>query len=157
MSCLLDMLIASRVHISDCCTVLVSGLTTIFRRKRFIWLIYFHNSPSQREARARTKVGILRQEAGIKAETTEEPCLQVCIPWLAQVFGFYFILFYTTQCHLPREGTTHSELGPLMSSINQENAPPAFLQGRLMESSSNGGPFSQWLVYVTLANPNQHT
>lgn len=93
MSCLLDILIASRVHISDWCTVLVSGLTTIFRRKGFIWLIYFHNSPSQREARARTKVGILRQEAGIKAETTEEPCLQVCIPWLAQIFGFYFIYF----------------------------------------------------------------
>lgn len=146
MSCLLNILIASRVHVSGWPTVLIRGLTAIFRRKGFVWRVYFHNSPSLREARARTKIGILRHDVGIKAEIIEEPCLQVCTPWLAQVFGFLFYYYFFTQpsaiCLGKSSPTVRWVLScqALIKKIIKKNAPLTCLQGKLMESFSNGGP-----------------
>jgi hypothetical protein len=42
--------------------------------------------------------------------------------------GLFNLLSYTSQDYLPRVGTIPSELGPLTSIINQENALQTFLQ-----------------------------
>lgn len=47
----------------------------------------------------------------------EESCL------LAYFHGLLSLLYYTDQDHMPKGGATHSGLCPLVSIINQENAP----------------------------------
>ena len=85
-----------------------------FRQERVS--LVSHNLPL-RDIRAETE-----------AETKEE--------WLA-LQGLLRLLSYT-QDHLLRSGTTHSELGPPISIINQENVPQTCLQTSLTET------FSQW-------------
>ena len=42
--------------------------------------------------------------------------------WLA-LHGIFFLLSYRSRVHQLRDGTTHSELGPHIPFINEENAP----------------------------------
>ena len=64
-------------------------------------------------------------------EIMEECCLLACSPWLVP------LVFYTTQDHLPMNGTTHSGLSPPISIINQENASHAGLTNSLKEAFLN--------------------
>lgn len=68
-----------------------------------IWLTHPDNSPLLRETRAET-------QAGSEADTMEEGST-----------GLFTLLSYTTQDHLPRDGTAHSGQGPPMSVNNEEN------------------------------------
>lgn len=67
-----------------------------------------------------------RQNAGQELKHQELGGAQL---YLCALHGCSACLPYTTQNHLPRGGTTHSELGPSTPIINQENAPQAALPG----------------------------
>ena len=56
----------------------------------------------------------LEPAGGTATEAMEESFFLVCC------HGSLSLLFYTTQDHLPRVGTTHSHLGTLTSIISQE-------------------------------------
>jgi hypothetical protein len=56
-------------------------------------------------------------EAEPEVEAMEKPCSLACSLWVTQ------FVFYTTQVHLPKVGTTHSGLGPPTLIIHQENVP----------------------------------
>lgn len=51
--------------------------------------------------------------------------------WLVP-YGLFSLLSSTTQNHLPRGDTTHSDLAPPTSIINQENDPHTCLQTSLI-------------------------
>ena len=51
-------------------------------------------------------------------------------------YGLLSLVSYSTQDHLPRDSTAHSEMGPPTSLINQENVPQACSQVNLLEAFS---------------------
>lgn len=76
------------------------------------------------ESQCRTQPGVKI----IEAESPEE-CGSYFVP-----YGSFSFMFDTTQDHLPRDCTAHSELGLLSSITNQENVPQACPQANLMEN-----------------------
>jgi hypothetical protein len=63
-------------------------------------------------------------EAGTEAQTVEEHYFcggALLLSSFLMVSSAWF--FYTTQDHLPRDGTAHSGLSPPTSIIDQENVP----------------------------------
>lgn len=88
-------------------------------RKRFIYLCFSVRYPSNPG-----------QETRNETKTTEKSAT-----WLAS-HGFLGLLSYTTLYHLPKDGTSHSELGPPTLIVNQENAPTIMPTSLLMEAIS---------------------
>lgn len=113
-------------------------------RKRFIWLIPLYRTPLLREVSAGPQGR--NPEADIEAETMERGAAY----WLApsDCLG---LISDTTQNHLPRSGTIHSEVLP-HQAFNQENAPPSPPPPRLLTGQFHGEivfqldfPLLRWL------------
>jgi hypothetical protein len=67
--------------------------------------------------------------------------------------GLLNLLCYSTQAHQARDNTTHSELDPPKSNINQENAcPTTSLVGRFSQSSLFLNYSSLYQVDIKLAS-----
>lgn len=75
-------------------------------RKELIWLTFPDHSPSLREIRAGAWKQVLKQRPSRTALTGLLPS------------DFLGILSYSTQDHLPRNGTAHRKLGPPTSITN---------------------------------------
>lgn len=64
---------------------------------------------------------------------TEAEALKECF-LLARSPSLFSLLSYISQAYLAKSGTTHSELGFLISVINQANVPLTSPQANLMEA-----------------------
>lgn len=77
--------------------------------------------------------------------------------WLV-LHGLFSLLPYTTKDYLLIDGTAYSELGPPLSTINQENAPKACHRPMWWRQSLSGGPlFSADSNLFQVTKPNQHS
>lgn len=79
----------------------------------------------------------------VRAGTSREGlnCFSLCRPWKNGGYQLAFhylngLLSHTTQGHLPRGTTAHSELGPPNQSLIWKVMPKAYLEENLMEAFS---------------------
>jgi hypothetical protein len=72
----------------------------------------------------------------LKQELKQKPWKNTA-QWLACFMACPTCFFYTTQDHLPRNGTAHSGLSPLTSITDQGNTPQICPQANLMDTFLN--------------------
>lgn len=91
--------------------------------------VFYHEGESWKELEAGNLESELKQRLWRGAAYWIAPC------------GLFSLLSYTTQAHLPRGSTLHSELG-LPTITNKENAPKDLPTANLIEA-----PSQLWLLF----------